>query len=96
MPVAVFWEHPGVTFHENSDLCATCAHSFLYANINIEVFLLEMLDFYRVFFRLSCSSHHNPVSFCYIINHVFKVSYELTYFVVVNKILTVYLILSFF
>lgn len=43
-----------------------------------------------LFFRLSCRSHHNPAPFCYIIKHVFKVSYKLTYFVV-NKILTVYL-----
>lgn len=47
--------------------------------------------FLFLFFRLSCRSHHSPAPFCYISKHVFKVSYKLTYFVVVNKILTVYL-----
>lgn len=54
-----------------------------------------MLDFYLFF--SGCLAHIiSPPSFCYISNHVFKVSYELTYFVVVNKILTVYLILRVF
>lgn len=39
------------------------------------------------FLFLGClTSQHNPAPFCYIIKHVFKVSYKLTYFVVVNKI----------
>lgn len=50
-----------------------------------------MLDFY-LFFSGCLADIISPPSFCYISNHVFKVSYELTYFVVVNKILTVYLI----
>lgn len=57
--------------------------------------MLQMLDFYLFF--SGCLAHIiSPPSFCYISNHVFKVSYELTYFVVVNKILTVYLILRVF
>lgn len=36
-PVPVFWESPWATFQENQDLrCHTCAHSVLYAEVNIE------------------------------------------------------------
>lgn len=97
--VAVFWEHPGVTFQESQDLfCHMCAHSFLYAKINIEdCFCYKCWIFVFFFFFSGCLAHIiTPPSFCYISNHVFKVSYELTYFVVVNKILTVYLILRVF
>lgn len=90
MPVVVFWEHPGVTFQENRGLFCTCVHiHFCMMKLTLKSVFVTFAGFLLGCFRLSCSSHHNPAPFCYIINHVFKVSYELTYFVVVNKILTV-------
>lgn len=56
--------------------------------------MLQMLDFYH-FFRLSCSSHHNPSPF--VTPSIMYLKCLMNYhIVVVNKIVTVYLILRVF
>lgn len=76
---------------------ATCVHiHFSTLKLTLKSVFVTNAGFLSFFFS-GCLAHIiSPPSFCYISNHVFKVSYELTYFVVVNKILTVYLILRVF